>query len=212
MKKIEVIIVAVFIGILVVFSGCAKDKPVDVAVGELVVEKVVVIENLDLPECMVIDSGSGKVYVSNVVTANEEYWVDDSNGFISLMSPGGKIEKLRWLESSSSMAVNNPKGMCILGGKLYFNDDDKLKYCSLKSPGETGVISLPGAKKLNDLATDGKSIWVIDTGASKVFCVGPDGSSREILSPEAINGITCYEGKLFAELSVLPSRSGKRAR
>jgi sugar lactone lactonase YvrE len=198
MVKIEVVIVVVLIGIIMVFSGCGKDRPVDVGGGELALEKVAVIEGLDLPECMVIDSGSGKVYVSNVVTANEGYWIDDSNGFISLMSPDGKIEKLRWLESSSAMAVNNPKGMCILGGKLYFNDDDKLKYCSLNAPSETGVISLPGANKLNDLATDGKSLWVTDTGAGKVFCVEPDGSSREIQSPEAINGITCYNGKLFA--------------
>ena len=198
MTKTKVTIVATFIGTAMIFSGCAKDQPVDMAATELAVEKVVVIENLDLPECMVIDSDSGKVYVSNVVTANEGYWVDDSNGFISLMSPDGKIEKLRWLESTSAMPVNDPKGMCILNGTLYFNDNDKLKYCSLKVPRETGVISLPGAQKLNDLATDGKSIWVTDTGASKVFCVEPDGSSREIHSPDNINGITCYNGKLFA--------------
>jgi sugar lactone lactonase YvrE len=198
MTKIEVTIVATFIGTAMIFSGCAKDQPVDMAATELAVEKVVVIENLDLPECMVIDSDSGKVYVSNVVTANEGYWVDDSNGFISLMSPDGKIEKLHWLESTSAMLVNDPKGMCILDGKLYFNDNDKLKYCSLEAPRETGAISLPGAQKLNDLATDGKSIWVTDTGASKVFCVELDGSSREIHSPDTINGIACYDGKLFA--------------
>jgi sugar lactone lactonase YvrE len=198
MTKIKVTIVAAFIGAAMVFSGCAKDRPVDMAAAELALEKVAVIENLDLPECMVIDSDSGKVYVSNVVTASEGYWIDDSNGFISLMSLDGKIEKLRWLESTSAMAVNNPKGMCILDGKLYFTDNNKLKYCSLKAPSETGVISLPGAKKLNDLATDGKSIWVTDTEAGKVFRVESDGSSREIRSPEAINGITCYNGKLFA--------------
>ena len=198
MAKIKVTIVATFVGTAMIFSGCAKDQPVDMAATELAVEKMVVIENLDLPECMVIDSDSGKVYVSNVVTANEGYWVDDSNGFISLMSPDGKIEKLHWLDSSSAMPVNNPKGMCILDGKLYFNDNNKLKHCSLKVPGESGVISLPGAKKLNDLATDGKSIWVTDTEAGKVFCVQPDRSIREIQSPDSINGITCYNGKLFA--------------
>jgi len=198
MTKIEVSIVATFIGTAMIFSGCAKDQPVDMAATELAVEKVVVIEDLDLPECMVIDSDSGNVYVSNVVTASEGYWVDDSNGFISLMSPDGKIERLHWLDSSPTMPVNNPKGMCILDGRLYFNDNNKLKHCSLKAPGESGVISLPGAKKLNDLATDGKSIWVTDTEAGKVFCVQPDRSIREIQSPDSINGITCYNGKLFA--------------
>ncbi|MHC4476489.1 MAG: SMP-30/gluconolactonase/LRE family protein [Planctomycetota bacterium] len=198
MTKIEVTIVATFIGTAMIFSGCPKDQPADMAAAELAVEKTVVIKNLDLPECIVIDSDSGKVYVSNVVTASEAYWVDDSNGFISLMSPDGKIEKLHWLDSSPAMQVNSPKGMCILDGKLYFNDNNKLKHCSLKLPRESGIIALPGAKKLNDLATDGKSIWVTDTEAGKVFCVQPDRSIREIPSPDSINGITCYKGKLFA--------------
>ena len=59
MIKIKVTIVAAFICIAMVFSGCAKDQPVDMAAAELALEKVAVIEGLDLPECVVIDSDSG---------------------------------------------------------------------------------------------------------------------------------------------------------
>lgn len=191
-------IAAICIYTTLFFFGCAKRQPEEMPPTQLTVEKVLVVEGLDLPECLVIDPASGNIYVSNVVTPNDAYWVDDNNGFISLLTPDGKIEKLRWLESSPRMPINDPKGMCILNGRLYFNDNDKLKHCSLNAPGEVGVISLPGAKKLNDLATDGESIWVSDSETGKVFCVKPDGTSREIQGPAGINGITCYNEKLFA--------------
>lgn len=191
-------ITAVCIGTAFIFSGCTKRQPAESSPAHLTVEKVLVIEDLDLPECLTIDPTSGKIYISNVVTPNEGYWVDDNNGFISLMRQDGKIEKLQWLESSPEMPINDPKGMCILDDNLYFNDNDKLKRCSLDTPGRVEVISLPGAKKLNDLATDGKSIWVTDTETGMVFCVEPDGASRGIQGPASINGIACHNGKVFA--------------
>jgi hypothetical protein len=189
---------AISICTVLAFSGCAGHQPVKTPTAQLTVEKVLVINDLDLPECLTLDPASGKIYISNVVTPNKGYWVDDNNGFISLMNPNGKIETLHWLASSSDMAINNPKGMCVLGDTLYFNDNDKLKRCPLNVPGRVGVISLPGAKKLNDLATDGKSIWATDTETGKVFCVAPDGTSRIIQGPASINGITCHQGKVFA--------------
>jgi hypothetical protein len=192
------VIATICISTVFTLSGCTKRQPTEASHAHLTVEKVLVIENLDLPECLTIDAVSGKIYISNVVTPNESYWVDDNNGFISLVRPDGKTEKHRWLESSSEMAINGPKGMCILEDKLYFNDNDKLKSCSLNVPGKVDVILLPGAKKLNDLATDGKSIWVTDTETGKVYCVEPDGASREIQGPASVNGITCHNGKVFA--------------
>jgi len=180
------------------FAGCTRRQPAEASNVQLTVEKLRVIENLDLPECLTVDPAGGKIYISNVVTPSKAYWVDDNNGFISLLGPDGKMQELRWLESSSDMAINDPKGMVVLDDRLYFNDNDKLKYCSLNAPGKVEIISLPGAKKLNDLATDGESIWVGDTETGTVFCVGPDGSSRTIQGPPSVNGITCHDGKMFA--------------
>lgn len=176
------------------FCGCGEDENATC----VSVEKIKVIENLDLPECMVIDPVSGDVYVSNVVTANEGYWDDDGNGFISKMAADGTMLKLRWLESTADMPINGPKGMCILAGKLYINDNNKLKYCSLDNPANVELIEMEGAVKLNDLATDGESIWVSDTARGKVFRIAPDGTVSEIPAPETANGIALYKGKIFA--------------
>lgn len=198
MSSRKSVIVAMCISTAFVLSGCIKEEPAETPHAALTVEQVRIVEGLDLPECLTIDPASGKIYVSNVVTPDKSYWVDDNNGFISLLKPDGTMEKMRWLESSAAMAINDPKGMCILNGQLYFNDNDKLKRCSLNEPGKVDLISIPGAKRLNDLATDGESIWVTDTETGKVFCMKPDGANREIQGPASVNGVTCYKGKVFA--------------
>jgi len=175
------------------FCGCAEDEtPPSVSV-----EKIKVIENLDLPECLAIDPATGDIYISNVVTPNEAYWDDDANGFISKIAADGTIIKLRWLESTTDMPINGPKGMCILDGKLYINDNNKLKRCSLDDPSKVELIEIDGAEKLNDLATDGKSIWLSDTARGKVLRIATDGSVSEIPAPEAVNGVALYNGKIF---------------
>mgnify|MGYP001093602297 CR=1 FL=1 len=192
------VVVAVCISAVMIFSGCAKQEPAEAPPEGLSVEKVVVTAGLKLPESVAIDPTNGKLYVTNVVTDNEGYWVDDNNGFISLLSPEAEVEELQWLESSAEAPIHAPKGTCIVNGRLYFTDNTELKYCSLGEAGEVKVISLAGAKQLNDLATDGESVWATDSGTGKVFCVAMDGSSREVKGPEGINGITCYKGKVFA--------------
>ena len=196
MKKLQALALITVCGILFLSAGCReepKQKPQSISV-----EKTATIENFDLPECLVVDPATGEIYVSNVVTDNKAYWVDDGNGFISKLSSDGTMLKREWLCSSDEMPINNPKGMCILNGKLYFNDNDKLKYCSLDNPQKVEVMEIPGAMKLNDLATDGESIWVTDTGAGKAYCIGPDSNIREIPGPGEINGITIFNGKVFA--------------
>ena len=190
--------VLILLALILSTAGCEKKAVTPQPTGpQWIVEQVGTIEGLDVPECVVIDKIDGKIYISNIVTPDEGYWIDDNDGFISQHKPDGQVEKLKWLESTTTSAVNDPKGMCIVGRKLYFNDNTKVKYISLDQPDQVGVIELEGAQKLNDLGTDGTNVWVTDTGAGNVFCISPDGSSRQIPAPEEINGITLYKGKAF---------------
>ena len=166
--------------------------------GEWRVEELALIENLDLPECVAPDPARGVVYISNMVTATLAYWTDDGNGFISLAATDGQMKKLRWLESTSSAPINDPKGMCILKGRLYFNDNTRLMRVPLDGSALAEQIPIPGAQKLNDLVTDGEAVWVSDTGAGKVFRVEESGSRREVPAPAGVNGLACHKGLLFA--------------
>ena len=178
--------------------GCAEREGDQAGPAGLRVEKVKVIDGLDLPECVVIDPNDEAMYISNVVTASEAYWVDDSNGFISLAAADGEIEQLRWIESTSDVSIHDPKGMCILDGKLYFSDNSMLKYRALKDGSRVEIIEVPGAGKLNDLATDGRCVWASDSETGKVFCIEPDGTIRRIKGPAGINGITWHKDTLYA--------------
>ncbi len=192
-----------------VIVGCGKKpEPVDKegadakkeagGGGGWTLEKVTdVASGLKTPECMVYDAASGKVYVSNIDTDDKGYWDDDGKGFISILNADGSIDQLKWLDSKTDQPINGPKGMCILGGKLYFADNTRLKRCDLGTGANPEQVKLPG-EKLNDLASDGDSVWVSDTGASKLFKVDPAGGFVEVKSPEAVNGVTCKDGKVYA--------------
>ena len=183
--------------------GCAERRPAGEKKLALSAEQVAVImgdgEGLNVPECTLPDPAAGVVYISNIETATEGYWVDDGKGFISLVTSEGQVKELRWLESTPDAPLNAPKGMCILGGYLYFTDNSRLMRCSIEKGGPAEQVPLPGAKRLNDLATDGRGVWVSDVEAGKVYAVDPrEGACREIKAPEGVNGLTFHGGKMFA--------------
>ena len=198
MRNLLLALAVIVTGTFLLVNGCDKSTNTKPYKNQWYIEQVGVIDGLNVPECVVIDTLKGSIYVSSIVTSDKNYWGDDNNGFISLIKSDGQIDKLKWLESSADMLVHNPKGMCILNRKLYFNDNTKLKYISLEENGQVGEIIIKGTQKLNDIATDGESVWVTDTEAGRVLCVSADGSIREIPAPEKVNGITCYQGKIFA--------------
>jgi len=189
------------VALAALLAGCTGKRTAppgpDRATGEWRVEKLGLIENLDLPECVAPDPARGVIYISSMVTETLAYWTDDANGFISLAAADGQMKNLRWLESSPSSPVNDPKGMCILKDWLYFNDNTRLMRVPLDGSAPAEHVPIPGAQKLNDLATDGTVVWASDTGAGKVFRVDESGNVREIPSPEGVNGLTCHEGLLF---------------
>jgi DNA-binding beta-propeller fold protein YncE len=196
-KRVLVLIIVAF---LVTF-GCQEKEPnLDASASTsntLTLEFLKEIEGFHVPECFVVDESTGLIYVSNVVTSQEGYWDDDHNGFISLLDNKGNIKELKWLAGTEKMPIHAPKGMTIFDGYLYFTDNSKLKRVLLTDINTIEVIDLPATKNLNDLATDGESVWVTETALSKIYNVDTDGNYREIPAPKSINGITCWNGLLF---------------
>lgn len=173
---------------LLVVSGCMREPTA------WVVEHESTTEGFNVPECVLV--GDGVVYVSNIESLPDEYWVDDGKGYISRLHADGGIDVKRWIESKPESVIHSPKGMCLLGGYLYFTDNTRLLRCTLDGGKPEWVAD--GFGNANDLATDGENIWLSDTLSGKVFCIAPDGTRREIPAPESVNGITFHEGKLFA--------------
>jgi len=154
------------------------------------------LSGFDVPECTLYDASSDLIYVSNIESKPDEYWTEDGTSYLSTIGPDHRIQKQRWLNSTADAPINAAKGMCVLGDHLYFADITRLMRCDLAT-GKGLVEVASGFLKANDLTSDGKDVWLSDTGAGKIFCISPDGKKREVKSPEGINGLTFDKDKFY---------------
>lgn len=155
------------------------------------------LDGFAVPECVVV-AEDGSFFVSNIESEPDAYWSDDGKGFISHYDADGTCSARRWLNSEPGAVLNAPKGMCLLGNQLYFTDNNRLMKASRMAPSNLVEVKIEGAVKLNDIATDGRDVWVSDTGAGKIYRVNQEGQVKVIKAPDAVNGVTCADGKVFA--------------
>lgn len=114
------------------------------------------------PESVGRDPASGKFYVSSF---GKEPMSKDGDGFISIITADGKMDKLDWVTG-----LDAPKGIDFVGGKLYVADIDQLVEIDTASGQVTNRYKAEGAQFLNDVASgpDGK-VYVSDTFAAAVY-------------------------------------------
>jgi len=156
------------------------------------------LRGFDVPECVVVDPVTGSAYVSNIQTQPDMGWEDDGRAFISRLRPGGSLSTLRWNAGALEGRLNGPKGMCVLGRRLYVADNSRVLCISLADGSVRAPIEPPGAQRLNDMATDGEAAYASDTATGDVFRIAADGSTRVIQGPPMINGITFAGKRMFA--------------
>ena len=159
--------------------------------------KLTVIDKMNAPESVLVDPATGAAYVSNMETDKGQYWGEDGTGFVSRLKPGGELDVLRWKESSARLRLHCPKGMCMFGGSVHVADDTRVVRFAVDSAGASGTVKGIRGKRLNDMATDGRAVYVSDTGAGKIYKT--DGVLvEEVKAPPAVNGITFFKDKMFA--------------
>jgi len=114
------------------------------------------------PESAFYDAASNAVFVSSI---NGQILDKDGNGYISRLSPDGKVVAEKW-----ATGIDAPKGLRSARGVLYAADIDTVVGFDIKSGKEVSRVKIDGAVFLNDLATapDG-SIYVSDSTALKIF-------------------------------------------
>jgi DNA-binding beta-propeller fold protein YncE len=107
------------------------------------------------PESAVFDPGEGYIYISNVDGAAGD---KDGKGFISRLTTDGKVEQLEWLTG-----LHAPKGMAIVGDRLYVADIDALVEIDIPSAAVARRYEAAGAKFLNDVTADAQgAVYVSD--------------------------------------------------
>jgi hypothetical protein len=121
------------------------------------------------PESAYYHAGSNAIFVSSI---NGQILEKDGNGYISRLSPDGKMVNAKWVTG-----LNAPKGIRSLGNTLWVTDIDEVVAIEIATAQVTARVKVEGAQFLNDLATalDG-TVYASDSGLARIYAV-KDGKS-----------------------------------
>jgi sugar lactone lactonase YvrE len=128
------------------------------------------------PENIVYDSAADVFFVSNV---NGGPTARDDNGFISRVSPDGRVLELKWIAGGRrGVVLDAPKGLRIRGDTLAVADVGAVRHFDRRTGAPLRTITVPG-QLMNDLlfADDG-ALWVTDTGPDRATT--PIDTSRDV--------------------------------
>jgi len=147
---------------------------------------------LKTPESALFDAPSNKIYVSNI---DGEPSTKDGNGFISILDPDGKINKLKWVTG-----LNAPKGQAIYHGNLYVADIDELVIINIKDGKISHRIKVENAKFLNDVTvSEDGTIFFSDMKDNKIYSYA--NGKLELWSDNKLinnpNGVWAEKGNLY---------------
>jgi sugar lactone lactonase YvrE len=173
-------------------SGLISILLFGMAASAATAEEVWSLDGFKAPESALLDSQRGVIYVSNIVG---EPNAKDGVGFISKVTPDGKMQEAEWVKG-----LNAPKGLVMSGDKLYVSDIDQLVEIDVNSGKVTNTWDAKGAQFLNDTAVDSDgriyvsdmltdSIYVMESGALSVWL-----HDAALMHP---NGLRVEDGRLL---------------
>lgn len=166
----------------------AADMP-----GSWRLEKRETLSGFARPESIAIDPTGSSLTVSN---QNGPFWQKDGQGFLTRLQPDGTVDQARWFPAVSAEAFDKPGGMAWCRDLLWVADIDCLRICD-PSTRQVRTLRPPGAKWLNDVASDGTRVFVSDSKANVIFAVHPDDTITQVLSPPGPNGLAWFRGQLY---------------
>jgi len=162
--------------------------------------KLAQVDGLHTPECTFVMPETGEVFASSIVALEENgddrYVVADGNGFITRLFPGGQLDDLHWRNSTQAAPLNGPKGICFFDGVLYIADCTHVRRIDMKTGKAMAPVAIEGATFLNDMAADGRAVYVSDTTTARIHRIEGD-SYTTIPGPPSANGLAFAGGKLY---------------
>ena len=157
----------VLILIALAFVACQKQEPPPAATTSSAPAAPAappheIASGLQTPESVLFDATQDVYFISNI---NGQPLAADGNGYISRVIPDTLQTEAKWIESGKNgVTLNAPKGMAVADGTLYVSDLTVVRKFDAKTGAPKGEIAIPGSTFLNDVAADGSTIYVTDTG------------------------------------------------
>ena len=134
-------------------------------------------------ESVLYHKESGLIYVANV---NNAPWELDHNGFISTIDTKGNIIEHKWIEG-----LSGPKGMGIVGNKLYVNDINRLVEIDITEQKIINAYPVEGNPALNDITVSPEGVVYSSDSSSDVIYALQNGRMDTIVKKEfgGLNGL-----------------------
>ena len=164
----------------------------EVFLSKNIIKKWETTAQFQTPESVKFDESRNLLYVSNINGNPSE---KDGNGFISKLSPEGKILNLQWVKG-----LDAPKGMGILKDHLFVTNITEIVEIDITSGKILKHYPVKGSAFLNDIDIDAMGVvYISDSGKGKVFRM-TNGKVEEWLhgpSYEGANGLFCSGSTLY---------------
>lgn len=146
---------------------------------------------LEVPESVLFDGQRQVLYVSNI--AGTEPWADDGNGSIGKLGLDGTVIDAEWVTG-----LNGPKGMGLLGNRLYVTDNDDVVGIDINKGAIVERIAVPDAGTINDLSVgDDGTIFITDSKKGNIHTLINGQFTTLISGLTALNGLLYSQGELL---------------
>jgi hypothetical protein len=122
------------------------------------------------PEAVRYDPDQDLYFVGNWGTGSPE--AKDNNGYISRMTPDGKVEQPRFIAGGTNDAtLHAPRGMTIVGDTLWVVDADAVRGFNRRTGAPLATADFSGFRLgfLNDIAAGPDALYVTDTGTDHLY-------------------------------------------
>lgn len=146
---------------------------------------------LKMPESVMVDAANNRLIVGNMGVFGPDGGAD---GYLSIVSMDGRMVTEKW-----ATGLIDPKGMAIVGDRLFVVDANGLNEVSLSDGKLIALHALDGAMFPNDATTDGKSVFVSDLAGEAVYRYR-DGKAEILVKDPALmlpNGLFYLDGSLI---------------
>ncbi|MFV0605023.1 MAG: YncE family protein [Niabella sp.] len=130
-----------------------------------------------------------KLYISLI---NGAPWEDDGIGGIGIMKMDGTAYNGNWIKGLSA-----PKGMGIIGNKLYVADINRVAVIDIKKGEINKTIPIPGSVNLNDITIAKKTVYVSDSKAGRIWQIKKDKPTLYLDDVPRTNGLKYINNELF---------------